>query len=127
MEIDKKWLSKVANEEGFVRNTLEKVCRLREVLLFINTHPLMRECLALKGGTAINLTIFNLPRLSVDIDLDYSREVDRETMQLEDSEKRFLKSFEQKKYHPEYLFEDPDTVKRIINHPMAIWKMQNSE
>lgn len=31
-----------------------------------------RDCLALKGGTAINLTIFNLPRLSVDIDLDFS-------------------------------------------------------
>ena len=25
----------------------------------------------LKGGTAINLTVFNLPRLSVDIDMDY--------------------------------------------------------
>ena len=29
--------------------------------------------LALKGGTAINLTVFSLPRLSVDIDLDYTR------------------------------------------------------
>ena len=25
----------------------------------------------LKGGTAINLTVFDMPRLSVDIDLDY--------------------------------------------------------
>ena len=31
----------------------------------------MREHLLLKGGTAINLTVFNLPRLSVDIDLDF--------------------------------------------------------
>jgi predicted nucleotidyltransferase component of viral defense system len=38
------------------------------------------EHLALKGGTAINLTIFNLPRLSVDIDLDYTQNVDREEM-----------------------------------------------
>ncbi|MFI3211999.1 MAG: nucleotidyl transferase AbiEii/AbiGii toxin family protein [Eubacteriales bacterium] len=85
MEIDRQWLSKVAREEGFVRNTLEKVYRLREVLLFLNQHPLMKECLALKGGTAINLTVFNLPRLSVDIDLDYSKEIDREGM-LEDRE-----------------------------------------
>jgi predicted nucleotidyltransferase component of viral defense system len=40
----------------------------------------MKDCLALKGGTAINLTVFNLPRLSVDIDLDYSKETDREGM-----------------------------------------------
>lgn len=36
--------------------------------------------LALKGGTAINLTIFNLTRLSVDIDLDFSENVTRDDM-----------------------------------------------
>nr|WP_234154454.1 nucleotidyl transferase AbiEii/AbiGii toxin family protein [Bacteroides thetaiotaomicron] len=35
--------------------------------------PLFRDCFALKGGTAINLVCFNLPRLSVDIDLDFTR------------------------------------------------------
>ncbi|MCM1048032.1 MAG: nucleotidyl transferase AbiEii/AbiGii toxin family protein [Clostridiales bacterium] len=83
MWIDKKWLSKTAAQEGFVRDTLEKVYRLARVLQYINSNPLMRDCLALKGGTAINLTVFNLPRLSVDIDLDYSKETDREGM-LED-------------------------------------------
>lgn len=83
MQIDRKWLSKVAAQEGFVRDTLEKVYRLTRILQYINSNPLMRDCLALKGGTAINLTVFNLPRLSVDIDLDYSRETDREGM-LED-------------------------------------------
>ncbi|MDR1354919.1 MAG: nucleotidyl transferase AbiEii/AbiGii toxin family protein [Propionibacteriaceae bacterium] len=34
--------------------------------------------LALKGGTAINLTVFNLPRLSVDIDMDFSQNLTRE-------------------------------------------------
>ncbi len=29
------------------------------------------KCFALKGGTAINLFIRNMPRLSVDIDLTY--------------------------------------------------------
>lgn len=77
MNIDKKWLSNVAVQEGFVRDTFEKVYRLTRVLRYINSNPLMKDCLALKGGTAINLTIFNLPRLSVDIDLDYSRETDK--------------------------------------------------
>ena len=83
MQIDKKWLSKTAVQEGFIRDTLEKVYRLTRVLQYINSNPLTKDCLALKGGTAINLTIFNLPRLSVDIDLDYSRETDVKGM-LED-------------------------------------------
>lgn len=41
---------------------------------------LLGKFLALKGGTAINLMIFNLPRLSVDIDLDFSENVNRDEM-----------------------------------------------
>ena len=80
MRLTKKELNKIAREQGFVRDTLEKVYRLEDILVFINSHPLMKERLALKGGTAINLTVFNLPRLSVDIDLDYSAEIDRAGM-----------------------------------------------
>lgn len=80
MNLTKKELNEIAREQGFVRDTLEKVYRLFEILEFINTHPLMSRRLALKGGTAINLTVFNLPRLSVDIDLDYSAEISREGM-----------------------------------------------
>jgi len=65
------YLGQKATELGFVRDTLEKVYRLAEILEYINTEPLLKNSLALKGGTAINLTMFNLPRLSVDIDLDY--------------------------------------------------------
>ena len=32
----------------------------------------MEDCFALKGGTAINLFVRDMPRLSVDIDLTYS-------------------------------------------------------
>ncbi|MBI9095100.1 MAG: nucleotidyl transferase AbiEii/AbiGii toxin family protein [Sphaerochaeta sp.] len=60
-----------ATELNFIRDTLEKVFRLTEILSYINENPIMKNCLALKGGTAINLTVFDLPRLSVDIDLDY--------------------------------------------------------
>ena len=65
------YLGQKATQLGFVRDTLEKVYRLAEILEYINTEPLLRNSLALKGGTAINLTVFSLPRLSVDIDLDY--------------------------------------------------------
>jgi hypothetical protein len=45
----------------------------RQVKLLIRTLPAVAEegCFALKGGTAINLFVRNLPRLSVDIDLTY--------------------------------------------------------
>lgn len=45
----------------------------RQVSLLVRTLPYVAEepCFALKGGTAINLFIRNMPRLSVDIDLTY--------------------------------------------------------
>lgn len=74
------YLGKKAEELGFVRDTLEKVTRLADILEYLNTNPILKESLALKGGTAINLTIFNLPRLSVDIDMDYLINNSREEM-----------------------------------------------
>lgn len=80
MQFDRMTLGRKARELGFVRDTFEKVCRLAAVLNFIQKDALLSNVLALKGGTAINLTIFNLPRLSVDIDMDFSDNVPREEM-----------------------------------------------
>lgn len=80
MQLDRRTLGRMAKELGFVRDTLEKVCRLADILKFMESDELLSRGLALKGGTAINLTIFDLPRLSVDIDLDYCRSIDREEM-----------------------------------------------
>ncbi len=80
MQFDRILLGRQAKELGFVRDTFEKVCRLVDVLSFMESDTLLSDSLALKGGTAINLTIFDLPRLSVDIDMDYSNNVPRETM-----------------------------------------------
>ena len=46
---------------------------LDQVRIILNILPLIgkHEEFAIKGGTAINFFIFNLPRLSVDIDLCY--------------------------------------------------------
>lgn len=76
----KSFLERIAVETGFIRDNLEKVFRLCDILQFLNTNPMTRDYLTLKGGTAINLTVFNLPRLSVDIDLDFSKECDRDGM-----------------------------------------------
>ena len=61
---DKAEIGRTAQKYGFVRDTFEKALRLKEVLKFINEQEYLREHLLLKGGTAINFTIFNLPRLS---------------------------------------------------------------
>ncbi|MBE9522511.1 MAG: nucleotidyl transferase AbiEii/AbiGii toxin family protein [Proteobacteria bacterium] len=52
----------------------------RQVDLLVRTLPYVAEegCFALKGGTAINLFVRDLPRLSVDIDLTYLPVADRD-------------------------------------------------
>ncbi len=42
-----------------------------DLLLQVLPHVAKEECFALKGGTAINMFVWNMPRLSVDIDLTY--------------------------------------------------------
>jgi hypothetical protein len=57
----KKDLERMTTETGFIRDNLEKVLRLCDVLQYFNENPLFTERLALKGGTAVNLTVFNFP------------------------------------------------------------------
>jgi predicted nucleotidyltransferase component of viral defense system len=63
----------MAKKTGFQMDTLEKTIRLYYVLKDICKISLLRDSLTLKGGTAINLIHFNLPRLSVDIDMDLTK------------------------------------------------------
>lgn len=42
-----------------------------DLLLQVMPHVAKESCFALKGGTAINMFLWNMPRLSVDIDLTY--------------------------------------------------------
>jgi len=65
---------------GFRPEILEKVDRLLDLLEAMQKHPYLKNRLVLKGGTALNLFIFDVPRLSVDIDLNYIGAADRETM-----------------------------------------------
>jgi hypothetical protein len=49
------------------------------LLLRVLPYVAKEECFALHGGTAINLFVRNMPRLSVDIDLTYLPIEDRQT------------------------------------------------
>ena len=65
---------------GFQPRTLDKVERLLDLLDEIQRHPDLKGKLAMHGGTAINLFMLDIPRLSVDIDISYVGALPREEM-----------------------------------------------
>ncbi|WP_376695721.1 nucleotidyl transferase AbiEii/AbiGii toxin family protein [Wenzhouxiangella sp. EGI_FJ10305] len=80
MTLSAESLNRLAGETGFRIEFLEKVDRLVELLQALFDDPFLASRLTLKGGTALNLFHFGLPRLSVDIDLNYIGALDREKM-----------------------------------------------
>lgn len=78
MNYSKQYISGIGTKTGFINSNVEKVIRLMGVLQFIYSELDPKHIkLMLKGGTAINLLYMNLPRLSVDIDLDYIGSLDK--------------------------------------------------
>ncbi len=73
-------LQSEAAAAGFSAGMFEKAGRLLALLDAIRSHPFLGTRVALKGGTALNLFVFDLPRLSVDIDLNYIGAQAREVM-----------------------------------------------
>jgi predicted nucleotidyltransferase component of viral defense system len=69
-----------AEATGFKADMTEKVLHLLNLLNALNSHPFLKGKWVLKGGTALNMFLLNIPRLSVDIDLNYIGAVDREEM-----------------------------------------------
>ena len=49
MNYNKGQLGQIAKQYGFVRDTFEKVLRLKEILTYLNTDEYLHEHLALKG------------------------------------------------------------------------------
>ncbi|HYM96152.1 MAG TPA: nucleotidyl transferase AbiEii/AbiGii toxin family protein [Candidatus Sulfotelmatobacter sp.] len=80
MNISREHLRAEAEATGFREDVLEKVLRLLGLLDGLRAHPFLKGRLALKGGTALNLFHFDVPRLSVDIDVNYIGEAAREGM-----------------------------------------------
>ena len=46
---NKTYLDQISQEKGFVRDNLEKVIRLAEILRYINQSPLLQKSLVLKS------------------------------------------------------------------------------
>ena len=76
--LDYNYLDNKAKEHGYITNVFEQVIRLLAVQSFVSDHPLLKANLALKGGTAINLVYFDVLRLSVDLDFDFTRILTKE-------------------------------------------------
>ena len=68
------------NTEGFLPRTVDKVERLLDLMEEMGRHPDLKGRLAMHGGTAMNLFMLDVPRLSVDIDVSYIGAVDRDEM-----------------------------------------------
>lgn len=83
--LSREQLQRAAADSGFQVESYEKVHVLVRLLEAVRTHPFLGPRMALKGGTALNLFVLGLPRLSVDIDLNYVGASDRETMLAERS------------------------------------------
>jgi predicted nucleotidyltransferase component of viral defense system len=66
---DRRYFSRVATDSGFRTRPLETVFRLAGLLHGLGSE--LGEELSLRGGTALNLLHLDIPRLSVDIDLDF--------------------------------------------------------
>lgn len=80
---DKVYLDDVSRETDFLRDPLEKVYRLLELLGTITSAPDIEGKLSLKGGTALQFIYLDFKRLSVDIDFNYIGSLDRDVMQEE--------------------------------------------
>lgn len=83
-EYDKKQIQQIAAEHSYTATNVEKVIRLCLILEDLNDLDEFAGKLLLKGGTAINLIAFDkLPRLSVDLDLDFAFNLSKEETSLE--------------------------------------------
>jgi len=73
-------VKQIANEHRFNTSNVEKVIRLIDLLGEIYAHPFLKSRFVLKGGTAINVFVFDAHRLSVDIDLNYIGSPEKDVM-----------------------------------------------
>lgn len=79
--VDPTWLRRTAAREDFNQDYFERAFRLAHLLAEVGRHPRLSQAVALKGGTCINLFHADVPRLSVDLDLNYVGAVDRAGME----------------------------------------------
>ena len=69
----------IASTNNFLVNNTEKFLRLCGILDYISKSRI-NSYLVLKGGTAINIFLLDLKRLSVDIDFDFAKNISKEEL-----------------------------------------------
>lgn len=128
MSFDEKTVWMIQEKTQFNTDNIEKVLRLLEILNEIFAHPVLNKFYALKGGTALNLFYFNIPRLSVDIDLNYQG-LDRSEMleNKKEHEKIFQKLFQEKGYTVKRMPEEHAGGKWRLNYKNIMGQDQNLE
>lgn len=115
-------LQTIAGVTGHQPATLEKVVRLIDLLQEISDDAALKGKFALKGGTALNVFILSLDRLSVDIDLNYVGALDREAMTKErgDLEAAFQRILASQNYQIERKPEQHGGGKWIARHSSVL-------
>lgn len=83
MRISRESALSVAEATGFRPEILEKAMLLLQLLKALFHHPFLKGRLVLKDGTAVNLFLADLPRLSIDLDLNYVGSPELQSMQEE--------------------------------------------
>ena len=71
MELNLRQLQKIQRDTGFNRDFLEKTFHMARILSWIFKGKRIGSDFALKGGTALNFIYLDIPRLSVDLDLNF--------------------------------------------------------
>ncbi len=79
-ELKPNQVRQLAEDTGFNQNPLEKVLRILGVLSKVSAHPGLKDCFVLKGGTGLNFFYYDVPRLSIDVDFNYVKSVDKNQM-----------------------------------------------
>lgn len=102
MKYSREQLTNIAQDSGFRAEILEKVLLLMDLLVAFSEDHILKKNIVLKGGTALNLFYLNLPRLSVDIDLNYIGEI-----------------------KPELLTDNLDFQEKVKLHPAIHWTAYN--
>ena len=80
MNLSVETVREVASATGFRADMVEKVAHLLALMRGMVTHPSLAARWALKGGTALNLFVFDAPRLSIDLDANSTGAADRAGM-----------------------------------------------
>ncbi len=73
IDLSSRNIKHIADVTGFIKDNVEKALRLIGILEIVSS-SIWKDKLVLKGGTPINIFYAHMPRLSVNIDLDYSVE-----------------------------------------------------